>query len=188
MAPKPSKAGDRLENNYIYLDDLEISVRRTVRVPDTENMSKLPPDLGAFPLFQTKYFAEAMGPEMASKGGLFFPMYPKFVFASPLFVQLLTQPSAERKAMWIDISAEKRYAIKIFVSGVNAISGKPEVATSAIIASLKEKVLRGETIQDYIVAPDQYLLDSVAIVPGEVRQFVAMPMRSGHSVEAQMTG
>jgi hypothetical protein len=78
MAPtlsKPVEGNYRLESDCLYLDDLEISSRRTVRVPDNETMSKLPPNLGEFPLFQTKHYAKAMGREMAAKGGLFFPMY-----------------------------------------------------------------------------------------------------------------
>jgi hypothetical protein len=90
--------------------------------------------------------------------------------------------------MWIDFSATNRYAIRIFAGGVNAISGEPEVATPASITRLKEKMRRGQAIQDYVVVPEQLWLDGVAIAPGEVRQFVAMPMGSGHSIEAQVTG
>lgn len=36
--------------------------------------------------------------------------------------------------------------------------------------------------------PDQKWIDGIAINAGKVRQFVAMPMGTGYSVEAQMTG
>jgi len=42
--------------------------------------------------------------------------------------------------------------------------------------------------QDYIVSPGQLWLDGIAIKPGVVRQFVAMPMDSGYSIERQVTG
>jgi hypothetical protein len=42
--------------------------------------------------------------------------------------------------------------------------------------------------QDYIVSPNQLWLDGIAIKPGVVRQFVAMPMDSGYSIERQVTG
>ncbi|CAO1604788.1 hypothetical protein XANCAGTX0491_008328 [Xanthoria calcicola] len=45
-----------------------------------------------------------------------------------------------------------------------------------------------EPIQDYIVAPKQLWLDGIADKQGSVRQFVAMPLGSGYSVEAQITG
>lgn len=43
-------------------------------------------------------------------------------------------------------------------------------------------------MQDYIITPDQLWLDGVASHDGRVRQFVAMPLGSGYSVEAQVTG
>lgn len=46
----------------------------------------------------------------------------------------------------------------------------------------------GRTIQDYVVVPQQLWLDGIASQDGKVRQFVAMPLGSGYSVEAQITG
>jgi hypothetical protein len=43
-------------------------------------------------------------------------------------------------------------------------------------------------LQDYIVVPGQQWLDGVADSNGTVRQFVATPFGSGHSIEAQITG
>jgi hypothetical protein len=58
-------------------NDLHISFRRTVRVPDNDQTSKLPPDLGAFPLKAVSDYKNKMCNSMAAKGGLFFPMYRK---------------------------------------------------------------------------------------------------------------
>lgn len=43
-------------------------------------------------------------------------------------------------------------------------------------------------LQDYVVVPGQEWLDGIASSNGTVRQFVAMPFGSGHSVEAQVNG
>ena len=45
-----------------------------------------------------------------------------------------------------------------------------------------------KSIQDYVVTPKQLWLDGIATGNGRVRQFVAMPLGSGYSVEAQVTG
>lgn len=43
-------------------------------------------------------------------------------------------------------------------------------------------------VQDYVTIPDQLWLDGIASTQGRVRQFVAMPMGSGYTVESQVTG
>ncbi|KAL8638242.1 MAG: hypothetical protein Q9226_009009, partial [Calogaya cf. arnoldii] len=54
---------------------LRISFQRTVRVPDNQGENKLPPSLGTFPLYSVSNFPETMPADMATKGGLFLPMY-----------------------------------------------------------------------------------------------------------------
>ncbi|KAF1952077.1 integral membrane protein [Byssothecium circinans] len=175
----------RLENDSILInDDLRISFRRTIRVPDNAQTSYLPPDLGAFPLKPISTYATSMKPEMVAKGGAFFPMY-------------------QSEAMWIDFNHHRaqHYLIKVYVGGVNAISGEPAVEDAATklrrqtklavakaaggIASLGKSTA---SLQDYAVVPGQCWLDGIADSNGTVRQFVAMPFGSGHSVESQITG
>lgn len=57
---------------------LEITFQRTIRVPDNSNVSKLPPDLGRFPLYKVKDYATRLPKDMADKGGVFFPMHRKY--------------------------------------------------------------------------------------------------------------
>jgi hypothetical protein len=67
-----------LKNGTIVVDDsLYISFRRTVRVPDNQQKSYLPPDMGKFPLKSVSTYADKLSPEMAAKGGVFMPMYRK---------------------------------------------------------------------------------------------------------------
>ncbi|CAG7558679.1 unnamed protein product [Fusarium equiseti] len=72
----------------------------------------------------------------------------------------------------------------------NAISGEPAIPNAATTLRRRNRIRYGKSIQDYLAigVNGQRWLDGVAVEPGKVRQFVAMPMGSGHSVEAQMTG
>jgi ubiquitin len=90
--------------------------------------------------------------------------------------------------MWIRFHSQKPYAIKIFVGGVNAVSGEPAVETAATMLRRRNRLSQNKPIQDYVVVPDQLWLDGIATDTGKVRQFVAMPVGSGYSVEAQVTG
>ncbi|UZP36976.1 hypothetical protein NXS19_004792 [Fusarium pseudograminearum] len=153
----------------VKIDDLEISFKRTVRVPDNDDTNYLPPDAGSFPLYKVDDYAETLPLSMAQKGGLFIPMY-------------------QREAMWINFKSERHYAIKVIVGGINAVSGEPSVEGAATTLRRRNLIRQGKVVQDYIVTSRQRWLDGVAVEPGKVRQFVAMPVGTGHSVEAQMTG
>jgi hypothetical protein len=94
----------------------------------------------------------------------------------------------EREAMWINFTATVPFAIKMYVGGVNAVSGFPMVENE----KTKEKRLKmldsAKSIQDYMVVPGQNWLDGIVSEDGKIRQFVAKPKGSGFSVEAQVTG
>lgn len=90
--------------------------------------------------------------------------------------------------MWIRFRSKKPYAIKIYVGAVNAISGEPAVETAATKLRRQRLLTENKSVQDYVVVPEQYWLDGIATSEGKVRQFVAMPIGSGYSVEAQVTG
>lgn len=86
--------------------------------------------------------------------------------------------------------------IKIYVGGVNAISGEPAnegMATTlrrrAKMAAAHDSDYSGlSSLQDYVIVPGQKWLDGIAESSGKVRQFVAMPFGSDYSVESQVTG
>jgi ubiquitin len=52
----------------------------------------------------------------------------------------------------------------------------------------KMRLEEGKSVQDYIVTGFQLWLDGIATLDGKVMQFVATPVGSGYSVEAQLTG
>ncbi|KAL8641273.1 MAG: hypothetical protein Q9228_001892 [Teloschistes exilis] len=150
-------------------DKLTISFQRTIRVPDNGKTSNLPPSMGAFPLYSVADYKKTLPAEMALKGGVFLPMY-------------------QREAMWIRFASDDQFAINVSVGGVNAISGEPLVETSATQLRRLNLMSERKSVQDYVVTPQQLWLDGIASTAGRVRQFVAVPMGNGYTVEAQVTG
>ena len=90
--------------------------------------------------------------------------------------------------MWIRFKSQSQFAIRIFVGGVNAVSGESEIETEQTKTRQAKLLAHEKCVQDYVVTPDQLWLDGIATTDGCVRQFVATPLGSGYSVEAQVTG
>ena len=90
--------------------------------------------------------------------------------------------------MWISIESKVPFAIQILVGGVNAVSGESTGDNEAIMIRRLSLLEKKKSIQDYVVTPKQLWLDGIATGNERVRQFVAMPLGSGYSVEAQVTG
>ncbi|KAI0195797.1 hypothetical protein EV127DRAFT_358309 [Xylaria flabelliformis] len=148
---------------------LTIRFIRTIRVPDNADEAKLPPDLDNFRLLKVCDFKSKLPVDMAAKGGVLFPMY-------------------QREAMWINFTADEPFMIKVYAGGVNAVSGEHKLETIETKMRRLDLVSKNKSIQDYIVAPRQHWIDGFAVSPGVVRQFVAMPLGTGYTVEAQLTG
>ncbi|KAH8818838.1 hypothetical protein DL96DRAFT_1427993, partial [Flagelloscypha sp. PMI_526] len=66
-------------------------------------------------------------------------------------------------------------AIKISVGGINAITGGKQ----------NEEAPMG--VQDYVVGGTQPWIDGIATEPGVVRQFVAMKLGHGYTIEEQLS-
>ncbi|KAF2649096.1 hypothetical protein K491DRAFT_708357 [Lophiostoma macrostomum CBS 122681] len=171
-------------DDIVVNNDLRISFRRTIRVPDNQQVSYLPPDLGKFPLTPVMDHHSRLPKDVSKKGGLFFPMY-------------------QSEAMWIRFTSSSRYMIKIYVGGINAISGESAYEDGASVLRRQKRLAENQSrvaaefdrnprlaspLQDYVVVPAQPWLDGIADSDGTVRQFVAMPFGSGHSIEHQLTG
>jgi hypothetical protein len=84
----------------------------------------------------------------------------------------------QREALWLGFSAAawKPNAVKVAVGNINAISG-----------ARHDEPLHAEP-QDYLVCPPQLWLDGINAGYGAIRQFVAMPLGQGYTVEAALTG
>lgn len=81
--------------------------------------------------------------------------------------------------MWINFTGSRPFAVKVFVGGINAVSGVSKKVPVDVIKPVK---------QDYVVPHKQHWLDGIAKADGKVAQFVAVPTGSGYSVEAQISG
>ena len=91
--------------------------------------------------------------------------------------------------MWISFTSKVPFAIKVFVGGVNAISGDRTGNNDQTVMMRRLDLMeKKKSVQDYIVTPKQLWLDGIASDNECVRQFVAMPLDSGYSIEAQVTG
>ena len=84
--------------------------------------------------------------------------------------------AVEREAMWLRFTSNKQFAIRIYIGGVNAITGEPMIPNMATL--LKRQNGIGKK-QDYVVVPEQPWLDGIATSPGVVKQFVAVPLWIG---------
>lgn len=150
----------RLEHDQIAIGNLSIAFHRTLRIPDDGSNYPLPPSLGRFPVHRVEDYAERVPDAWRAHGGVFIPMY-------------------QREAAWLSFSPAdwRPYAVKVAVGMVNAVSGNP----------WREPITEGED-QDYLVCPPQPWLDGIKAGDGVVRQFVAMPLGMGYTVEGQLTG
>ncbi|KAK4168212.1 hypothetical protein QBC43DRAFT_366701 [Cladorrhinum sp. PSN259] len=146
---------------------LEIGFNRTLRLPEDGKTHNQPVRLGKISVSNiaglSKKLQASGNPsliDMARKGGVFFPLY-------------------QREAMFLSFKArQEAFAVRVFVGGVNALSG------------LTWNTHPGHTVatQDYLSVPPQQYLDGVCVGNDVVRQFIAMPLGSGYSVEKQVTG
>jgi len=84
----------------------------------------------------------------------------------------------QREAMWMNFKGDedRPVAVKISVGGVTGQPLTPGLGGAD-----------GKT-QDYVTVPEQPWLDGICTGSGVVRQFVAMPLGSGYTVEGQVTG
>jgi len=137
-----------------------IHFQRTLRIPDDGRDYPLPPGLGAFPLRHLDDYARGVSDEWLKRGGVMTPMY-------------------QAEAMWICFDNWRQdypFAVKIATGKINAVSGEPWHAHL------------NRDPQDYVVIPNQPWLDGYCVEKGIIRQFVAMPLGEGYSVEEQLTG
>jgi hypothetical protein len=139
---------------------LHVEFQRTLRIPDDDRDYPLPPGLGAFPLRHVDDFGEGVPAKWIRRGGVMLPMY-------------------QSEAMWLSFSSPNGYpfALKVGTGKINAVTG--DAWTDDI---------RRRPRQDYLSIPEQPWLDGYCVAEGTIRQFVAMPLGAGYTVEEQLTG
>lgn len=149
----------RLQGNRIHVGErFAVSFQRTLRIPDDGNTYPLPPGLGLLPVHAVAGYRNH-APAWWQDHEFFIPMY-------------------QREALWLgfDGASWKPNAVQVGVGGIDAITG--ESWQPGLTA----------TPQNYVVCPDQPWLDGINAGHGLIRQFVAMPLGSGFTVEGQLTG
>ena len=136
-----------------------VTFQRTLRIPDDGRVYPLPPGLGRLPVSRARDFPDRVPDDWKDDSVVFVPMH-------------------QREALWIAFEGArwKPNAVQVGVGRVNAVSGTPW-----------EDHLTGSP-QNYLVCPDQPWIDGVNVGSGVIRQFVAMPLGLGYTVEAQVTG
>ena len=136
-----------------------LTLHRTLRIPDDGRLYPLPAGLGHLPVHRVEDYADRLPAAWRRDSGVFVPLY-------------------QREALWLGFRATpwKPNAVQIGVGGVNAVSGQPY-----------PEGLQDDP-QNYLVCPDQPWLDGINTESGAVRQFVAMPLGRGYTVEASLKG
>ncbi|MGW0548255.1 hypothetical protein [Streptomyces altiplanensis] len=118
----------------------------------------LPPGLGDFPLRRVEDYAGTVPPEWSARGGVMLPVHL-------------------REAMWLSFAGTvEPGALQVGAGKVCAVSGKPWSGGLS------------RDPQNYLVLPRQPWLDGINSGTGTVRQFVAVPLGMGATVEGQVTG
>ncbi|MBD0844145.1 hypothetical protein [Streptomyces sp. TRM68416] len=118
----------------------------------------LPPGLGEFPVRRVSDFPDTVPEAWRARGGVMLPMYL-------------------REAMWLSFAGTTEpAALQVGVGKVCAVSGRP----------WSDRLTRDP--QNYVVLPRQPWLDGINSGKGTVRQFVAVPLGLGATVEGQVTG
>lgn len=154
-------------NSIVFNNGFAVTLQRTIRLPEDGKTHALPPGMGVFPVRRVEDYKDKVPAAWNEHQGVFIPMY-------------------EREAMWFAFSGPTS-AVKVATGKVNALNGKswtPELQKkSDTPGSTKDPV------QDYMVAPyPQPWLDGFNTGDNVIRQFVAMQLGKGYTVEGQVTG
>jgi hypothetical protein len=144
---------------------LTVSFQRTLRIPDDGEDYPLPPGLGRFPLRHIDDYAGRLPATWLKRGGVLLPMW-------------------QSEALWL------RFHCRYLSCRLTNYPFAVKVATGKISAITGKRWSRGlsRSPQDYLVVPVQPWLDGYCVEQGVIRQFVAMPLGRGYSVEEQLTG
>ena len=138
---------------------VSVTFERTLRIPDDGKTYPLPPGLGAFPILRVDDYYDSVPESWRERGGVFIPMY-------------------QREAMWLSFGGwfgSKPAAVQVGVGDIDAITGR----------RLRRRLKRKR--QNYLVVPQQPWLDGINAGDGFIRQFVAMPLGMGYTVEEQVS-
>ncbi len=141
----------------------EIRIIRTLRIPDTDRVYDLPPDLGRFPVRHIEDFRERLPAKIVERGGVCLPLY----MSEAAWIRFAVPVVPEHHAPY-------PFAVKVGAGKRSAITGRAWAS--------------GLVPGDYVWLPKQPWIDGFVTEGGIVKQFVAMPLGMGTTVEEQLTG
>ncbi len=145
--------------------NVTIDFQRTLRIPDDGKEYPLPPGLGSFPLRHIDDYGRNVPRNWLDRGGVLLPMWQ----TEALWLKFDSRYLSNRETSY-------PFAIKIATGKISAITGEP----------WQQGLSRNP--QNYLVVPEQPWLDGYCVEKGIIRQFVAMPLGEGYTVEEQLTG
>ena len=152
-------------NSILFENGFSLVLHRTIRLPEDGKAHALPPSRGNFPMKRIEDYKDKVPEAWRDHGGVFIPMYA-------------------REAMWLGFQGPTS-AVKVATGKVNAVSGGKWTQELQPPTGVDGK----DPEQDYMVAPrPQPWLDGFNVGGGQIRQFVAMQMGQGYTVEGQVTG
>ena len=136
---------------------LSVEFQSTLRVPDDGTTYGLPPGLGGLPMRRVVDLPERRVPQRWLASGG------------------VVMPMWQSQACWLNFDTYYPFLVKVGAGSINAITGKPWSAAPDFVE------------EDHIEVPNQPWLDGFCVDKGKVRQFVAMPLHSGYTVEEQVS-
>jgi hypothetical protein len=133
--------------------------------------------LGPLPFFSVSSHASRLSKEMVKMGGIFSPMFQREALSIYFGGDgpIASNPEIKAKEWDGQYDFSENYGVRIYAGGVNVISGR------------QGSYEKGSTTQDFVVVPKQERLDGFCVGNGLVKQFVAMPLDKGYSVEQQLS-
>lgn len=180
-----------------------IEFQRTLRIPDDNRTHGLPPGLGRFPLAHVDDHAANLPADWQKRGGVFLPMHSteamwiKLESKYPFAVKIATgKINAVTGKAWAPELKGPRWVRELQPKPPRRLGdhlsdypfgGDTAGFQSSGVAVAANAVNIGED-QDYLSVPKQRWLDGFCVEKGKIRQFVAMPMGEGYTVEEQLTG
>lgn len=186
-------------------ENFGVTFQRTLRIPDDNKKYSLPPSLGHFPIEHVEDYAKNLPENWSTHGGVFFPMYQAeamwMSFSShsgrPFAIKIASgKVNAVSGKAWdnkLQGNAKTVHSNEVSEGPFPLPGAKIPEANMGDILKSEDRIngrvkIEDKAEPDYMVAPKQPWLDGFNVGKGVIRQFVAVPLDSGYTVEEQVTG
>ncbi len=165
--------GNELKFNFSEMNAeavLGVRFMSAIRIPDHCKSGLLSPGLVPLEMRHVSDYKQRLPSSWARHGGVFLPMWTE-------------------ESMWICLDNPYGYpfAVRVGAGKICAVTGKRWKRGLERSVRLKRDGSVKRT-QNYLASPAQSWLDGFNTAKGKVRQFVAMTLGHGASVEEQLTG